>query len=64
MRWYSFDPFAFRPKDKCAVGARHAEASGHDMSAVSRDKGRFTKSVGVNTGTLAQHGDRLGGQAG
>jgi hypothetical protein len=34
------------------------------MSAVSRDKGRFTKSVGVNTGTLAQHGDRLGGQAG
>jgi hypothetical protein len=53
MRWYSFDPFAFRPEDKCAVGARHAEESGHDVSTVSRDKGRFTKSAGVNCGTRA-----------
>jgi hypothetical protein len=30
MRWYSFDLFAFRPKDKCAVGARHAERPRHE----------------------------------
>ena len=53
MRWYSFDPFAFRPKDKSTVGALRAEVSGHDVSIQSRDKGRFTKTVGVDIGTLA-----------
>jgi predicted TIM-barrel fold metal-dependent hydrolase len=53
MRWYSFDPFVFRPKDTCTVGALRAEVSGHDVSVQSRDKGRFTKSVGVEIGKLA-----------
>ena len=53
MRWYSFDPFAFRPKEQCTVGALRAEVNGHDVSVQSRDKGRFTKSVGVDLGTLA-----------
>jgi predicted TIM-barrel fold metal-dependent hydrolase len=53
MRWYSFDPFAFRPKERSTVGALRAEVSGHDVSIQSRDKGRFTKSVGVEIGKLA-----------
>jgi predicted TIM-barrel fold metal-dependent hydrolase len=53
MRWYSFDPFASRPKDSSTVGALRAEVSGHDVSIQSRDKGRFTKTVGVDIGTLA-----------
>jgi predicted TIM-barrel fold metal-dependent hydrolase len=53
-RWYSFDPFAFRPKERCTVGALRAEVSGHDVSIRSRDKGRFTKTVGVDMGTLAK----------
>jgi len=53
MRWYSFDPFAFRSKDSSTVGALRAEVSGHDVSIQSRDKGRFTKTVGVDIGTLA-----------
>jgi hypothetical protein len=32
MRWYSFDPFAFRPQERCTVGALRAEVSGHDVS--------------------------------
>jgi predicted TIM-barrel fold metal-dependent hydrolase len=53
MRWYSFDPFAFRSKEQSTVGALRAEVSGHDVSIQNRDKGRFTKRVGVNIGTLA-----------
>ena len=34
-------------------GALRAEVSGHDVSVQSRDKGRFTKSVGVEIGKLA-----------
>jgi predicted TIM-barrel fold metal-dependent hydrolase len=32
MRWYRFDPFSIRPKEKCTVGALRAEAKGHDTS--------------------------------
>ena len=53
MRWYSFDPFAFRPKERSTVGALRAEVSGHDVSIQSRDKGRSTKSVGIEIGKLA-----------
>ena len=35
------------------VGALRAEVSGHDVSVKSRDKGRFTKSVGVDIGAPA-----------
>lgn len=52
MRWYSFDPFAHRPKDQCTVGALRAEAAGHDVSVRSYDKGRFQKQVGIELGKL------------
>ena len=54
MRWYSFDPFAYRPKERCTVGALRAEVSGHDVSIQSRDKGRFARSAGVEIGKLAE----------
>ncbi len=43
-RWYSFDPFAHRPKAQCTVGALRAEAAGHDVSVRSYDKGRVERS--------------------
>jgi predicted TIM-barrel fold metal-dependent hydrolase len=53
MRWYSFDPFASRPRERCTVGALRAEVAGHDVSVRSRDKGRFTKTVGADLSKLA-----------
>jgi predicted TIM-barrel fold metal-dependent hydrolase len=53
MRWYSFDPFASRPKERCTVGALRAEVTGHDVRIQSRDKGRFTKTIGADLGKLA-----------
>ena len=38
MRWYRFDPFAIRPREKCTVGALRAEAKGHDVSEKSMNK--------------------------
>ncbi len=52
--WYSFDPFAHRPREQCTVAALRAEAAGHDVSVRSYDKGRFERSgKGVDIGTLA-----------
>ena len=53
MRWYSFDPFAYRAKERSTVGALRAEAGDHDVSIKSSDKHRFEKSVGVSIGKLA-----------
>jgi predicted TIM-barrel fold metal-dependent hydrolase len=53
MRWYSFDPFAYRAKEQSTVGALRAEAGDHDVSIKSSDKHRFEKSVGVSIGKLA-----------
>ena len=54
MRWYSYDPFAHRPRAECTVGALRAEAAGHDVSVRSLDKGRFERSgTGVDLGKLA-----------
>ncbi len=53
-RWYSFDPFAHRPRQQCTVGALRAEAEGHDVTTRPYDKGRFTKQVGVDLGELAK----------
>ena len=56
MRWYSFDPFVNgRTRENATVGARRAEAGDHDVSIRSRDKGRFTKSVGIEMGKLAEN---------
>src|SRR5690606_11898362 len=53
LRWYSFDPFAHRPKERCTVGALRAEVAGHDVSVRSYDKGRFErKRKGIELGKL------------
>jgi predicted TIM-barrel fold metal-dependent hydrolase len=44
MRWYGFDPFAHRPRERCTVGALRAEVAGHDVAIRSFDSGRFEKS--------------------
>jgi predicted TIM-barrel fold metal-dependent hydrolase len=55
MRWYSFDPFAHRSKEKSTVGALRAEAAGHDVEIRPFDKGRFQRSGhGTNLGELAK----------
>jgi predicted TIM-barrel fold metal-dependent hydrolase len=53
-RWYSFDPFAHRTKDRCTVAALRAEAPGHDVAVRSFDKGRFERTgTGTDLGRLA-----------
>jgi len=52
-RWYSFDPFAHRPRERCSVAALRGEAAGHDVSVRSFDRGRFERRVGIDIGTLA-----------
>lgn len=51
--WYSFDPFAHRPKERCTVAALRAEAGDHDVSERSMDKGRFERRQGIEIGKLA-----------
>jgi predicted TIM-barrel fold metal-dependent hydrolase len=38
MRFFRFDPYSIRPREKCTVGALRAEAAGHDVSI--KAKGR------------------------
>jgi hypothetical protein len=55
LRWYSYDPFATRPRAQCTVGALRAEATGHDVAVRSYDKGRFEISrTGADLGRLAK----------
>jgi predicted TIM-barrel fold metal-dependent hydrolase len=53
MRWYSYDPFAHRPREDCTVAALRADAADHDVSIRAFDKGRFEKQVGIDLGDLA-----------
>jgi Amidohydrolase len=54
MRWYSFDPFAHRAKERSTVGALRAEAVGHDVEIRPYDKGRFTRTYkGIDIADLA-----------
>jgi len=53
MRWYSFDPFAERPRERCTVAALREEASGHSVEIRSYDKGRFVRQKGADLGKLA-----------
>jgi predicted TIM-barrel fold metal-dependent hydrolase len=53
MRWYSFDPFAHRPKEKCTVAALRAENPNHDVSIKARGARSAGKPAGVQIGTLA-----------
>lgn len=38
-RWFNFDPFSTRPKEKATVGALREEVAGHDVSIRPRGKG-------------------------
>jgi predicted TIM-barrel fold metal-dependent hydrolase len=44
MRWYSFDPFKHRAKEKCTVGALRAEVPDHDVSIKARGTGNTARS--------------------
>jgi predicted TIM-barrel fold metal-dependent hydrolase len=52
MRWYGFDPFAIRPKERSTVGALRAEVAGHDVSIRAFDTGRRQRSA-ISLGELA-----------
>ena len=54
MRWYSFDPFRHRTKERSTVGALRSEVLGHDIEIRPYDKGRFERSgTGIDIGALA-----------
>ena len=36
MKFFHYDPFSIRPREKCTVGALRAEADGHDVSIVAK----------------------------
>jgi predicted TIM-barrel fold metal-dependent hydrolase len=38
MKFFRFDPFSIRPREKCTVGALRAEAAGHDVSIVAKGR--------------------------
>ena len=53
-RWYSFDPFAHRPRERCTVAALRAEVAGHDVAVRSFDHGRVEREPGISVGELAK----------
>lgn len=53
MRWYRFDPYAHRPKERCTVAALRADVAGHDVSIRSMDQGRYTDAGKPSLGELA-----------
>jgi len=53
MRWYRFDPFKIRAREKCTVGALRAEVAGHDVSERSYLTGRHERTTG-NLGDFAK----------
>jgi predicted TIM-barrel fold metal-dependent hydrolase len=53
-RWYSYDPFAHRPRERSTVGALRAEAGDHDVAIRSFDQGRREHRVGIDLGDLAK----------
>jgi predicted TIM-barrel fold metal-dependent hydrolase len=53
MRWYRFDPFAHRRRERCTVGALRAEVAGHDVSIRAMDKGRHAGRARMSLGQLA-----------
>jgi hypothetical protein len=54
MRWYQFDPFAHRPRERCTVGGLRGEVAGHDVSIRSMDHGRHDAAEAVSLGQLAE----------
>jgi predicted TIM-barrel fold metal-dependent hydrolase len=53
QRWYSWDPFGRRPRERCTVGALRAEVAGHDVSERAFDTGRRERSTGIDMGVMA-----------
>jgi predicted TIM-barrel fold metal-dependent hydrolase len=43
LRWYQFDPFARRPRERCTVSTLRAEVAGHDVATRAYDTGRFER---------------------
>ncbi|MFO1538464.1 MAG: amidohydrolase family protein [Actinomycetota bacterium] len=54
MRWYSFDPFAHRPRERATVAALRADSPGHDVAIRSMDR-RHAHGGGTDLGDLAAH---------
>lgn len=52
-RWYSFDPFQHRTRERCTVGALRAEAGDHDVEIRSFDHGRFERTAGATLGAMS-----------
>ena len=44
LRWYRFDPFSRRPRERFTVGALPSEVEGHDVAVRSYDTGRYERS--------------------
>ncbi len=38
MRFFRYEPFSIRPRERCTVGALRAEAAGHDVSIVAKGR--------------------------
>jgi hypothetical protein len=38
MRFFRYEPFSIRPREKCTVGALRTEAAGHDVSIQSKGR--------------------------
>lgn len=54
-RWYTFDPFTHRERERSTVAALRAEAQGHSVEVRSFDKGRYVRSgKGADLGVLAR----------
>lgn len=53
-RWFSFEPFAHRPKDQSTVAALRAEAIGHSVDIRSFDTGRLKGRAPISLGELAK----------
>jgi predicted TIM-barrel fold metal-dependent hydrolase len=55
LEWYSWEPFAVRPMERCTIRALRAEAAGHDISVRTFDTGRYERTHhGVPIGELVQ----------
>jgi predicted TIM-barrel fold metal-dependent hydrolase len=55
-RWYQFDPFQFRPREECTVGALRAQAA--DVDTTPREYGSIDHSHGLAHNATEFMGDR------
>ena len=55
MRWYHFDAFEHRPRERCTVGALRDTVPNHDVAIRAMDKGRFANTPTMSLGELAEN---------